>query len=157
MKNEYKVTWEVFKIWLAENRLKKPQIFFTAFWVVFGVCIIGMSVAYGYAPFMAFALLCFYRAFLRNFLFAKRQYKTLAKTYGQEDWLRTITFGEEEILLSEGNITERFRYSDIDAVKEKDNRAWILFKDQKVLRLYKDKFIDSDWDECKELIKRKQV
>lgn len=155
IKNEYRVTWKMFGSWLLENKMKPPKLFFTIMWAVFGLVVIGMAVAFRFAPYSVIALLCFYRAFFRDILVARRQYAAMAKSYGQRDWLRTITFDEDRIILLEGNISVNYKYSDLSEIKEKDNKVWLILKDDKVIRMYKDCFVNSDWEKCRSLIEEK--
>lgn len=124
-------------------------------WVIFGLVVTGMAIALRFVAYLVIALLCFYRAFIRDILVAKRQYAAMEKSYGQKDWLRTITFDEEQILLFEGNISVSYKYSGISGVREKDNRVWLMCGDGKVIRMYKDRFVDADWEKCRALIERK--
>lgn len=156
VKNEYRVTWKTYKMWLLENRRKQPRLAITIMWIVLGVAAMGMGLAFRYALYFVFALFGFYRAFFRDILVANRQYDALAKSYGQKDWLRTITFDEEQIVLTEGNISVNYRYVDIIRIEEKDNRVWLMLKDKKVIRLYKDCFGDSSWEECRALIEERR-
>lgn len=43
----------------------------------------------------------------------------------------------------------RFDYSDIINIWEKGNKIWLDASNKAVLRLYRDAFVESDWDECK--------
>lgn len=156
IKNEYMVTWEVCRTWLSENRWKQPRLAITIMWIVLGVVAIGMGLAFRYALYFVFALFGFYRAFFRDILVARGQYDALAKSYGQKDWLRTIAFDGEQIVVTEGNLTVNHSYADIIDIKEKDNKAWLMLRNKKMIRLYKDCFGDSSWEECRALIEERR-
>ncbi len=155
IRNEYRVTWEIFRSWMWENKRKPPRLVFTIVWVLFGIAVTWLAAAYRFAPYLVMTFFCLYRAFLRDILAAKRQYGAMAKSYGQKDWLRSITFDEEQITLKEGNLSVNYRYSDISGIREAGNRVWLTLKDGKVIRLYKDCFVGSDWEGCRELTARK--
>lgn len=155
IKNEYRVTWDIYKSWLSENRMKSPRLTFIIIWIIFGLVMTGMYVAFREALYLLMLLLCIYRAFFRDILVTMRQYGLMAKTYGQKDWLRTIVFGEKQIISQEGQVSVNYEYSDISEMKEKDNKVWLIFRNKTVIRVYKDCFVDSDWEECRALIERK--
>ena len=155
IKNEYEVTWKVYKSWLFENRMKSPRLTFTIIWIIFGLVSIGMYVVSRFSLYLLMVLFCIYRAFFRDILVTMRQYGFMAKTYGQKDWLRTIVFEEEQIISQEGQVSVNYNYSDISEIKEKDNKVWLIFKNKTVIRMYKDCFVDSDWEECRTFIERK--
>lgn len=152
IKNEYRVTWKLYKSWLWENKRKPPKSGFTVMWVIFGMAVTGMAAVFRFAPYLIIAFLCFYRAFIRDILAAGRQYAAMEKSYGQKDWIRTIAIDEEQILLQEGNISVNYKYSDISGIKEKGNKVWLMLRDGKVIRMYKDCFVDSDWETCRNLL-----
>jgi len=156
IKNEYRVTWKMYKSWLSENRLKSPRLVFAIIWIILGLAGAGMYVAYGSSLYLLMVLFCLYRAFLRDILITKRQYGFMARTYGRKDWLRTIILNEEQIISQEGKISVNYEYSDISELKEKDNKVWLIFKNKTVIRMYKDCFVDSDWEGCRSLIERKR-
>lgn len=155
IRNEYEVTWKLFESWLWENKRKPLRLGFTIMWVLLGLTATGMAVIFRSALFLVMTFLCLYRAFFRDILAAKKQYAAMEKSYGQRDWLRTITFDEDQATVLEGNISVKYQYSDIVGMKEKGNKVWLLLRDEKVIRLYKDCFVDSDWEECRTLIERK--
>lgn len=156
IRNEYRVTWDLFQTWLWENKKKPTRSAFTIMWIVFGLAATVMGVVFRYPFYFIFTVFSLYRALFRDILAAGRQYETMAKTYGQKDWLRTITFDEENITVVEGNISVNYKYPDISEIREKDNKVWLQFKDKMVIRLYKDCFADAGWEEGRSLIERKR-
>lgn len=158
MKNEYRVTRQLCRTWLWENMRKPPMLIVFIMWVFISLLVLwGML----YTPFTSlFAILeifCLYRAFFRTLLLHRKQYNTLARTYG-ENWLRTICFEEDKLAVTEGNVSVsslQFPYSDIASIEEKDNKVWLRLKNKFSVRLYKDKFIDASWEECRAFLAEK--
>lgn len=149
MKNEYEVTWKIYKSWAIESMFRGKRLAFMIFWLVLGTIFLFGAITdrIVYLPF--FALYCFYRAVFRNLLLAKKQYGVLAKNYGMENWKREISFEENEIILAEGNVRLQFSYEDIRNINEKGDKIWITFKNLTALRLYHSAFVHTDWMECK--------
>ena len=150
--NEYQVTWERYRSWAVENMFKGARLVMMAVWCVFALlCLflaaIEMSSLSGLYLFLA--LFGIYRAFFRIFVIAKSEYRRLAQSYGKENWTRRIAFEDDGISLTEENISVRYAYPDIVSVREKGNKIWLDASNKTVLRLYKDAFVDSDWEECK--------
>lgn len=158
IKNEYSVTRQLCRTWLWENMRKPPMLVILIMWILIGLLVLwGMF----YTPFTGlFAILelfCLYRAFFRNLLFSRRQYNTLAQTYG-ENWLRTICFEEDKLVVTEGDVSVsslQLPYSDIVSIKEEGNKVWLILKTKKVIRLYKDKFVSASWEECRSFLEEK--
>lgn len=149
MKNEYEVTWTIYRSWAVESMFRGKRLVFMIGWLVFGIVFLVGAITdrVVFLPFCA--LYCFYRAVLRNVLLAKKQYDTLAKNYGTKNWKREILFEKNEITLIEGNVRLQFNYENIGDIREKGNKIWITFKNQTVLRLYHSAFVHTDWMECK--------
>ena len=97
-----------------------------------------------------------YGVFFRRFVVAVKRYKVLANTYGVPEWTRTIEFAEEEIILTDHTSTSRFQYKNIKKITEKDNFTILFMNDHLVLPLYKDTFVDGNWETCKERIASKR-
>lgn len=153
MKNEYTVTQKLYRTWALENMCKGIRLFFFISWMLLGLLCLWVSLS----PFLSsffrvMALFCFYRAFLRNLLAAKKQYQILAKTYGQENWTRTIVFEEDKITTSEPASAFWSSYSDIVNIREKSDKIWLILNNKTVIRLYKSAFINTTWEECKAAI-----
>ncbi len=159
MKNEYIVNWQLLKKWTNESRFSGIRLFFFISWcvllTVFIVSIVLSIVAnmYNYMYyFVLFAILSFYYAFFQNTIIAKKQYKRLAQIYGKSSWIRTISFEENEIVVKEEKAETRYNYSDILEIVEKDERIYLKLQAKAVLRLYKSKFVDCSWEDCKKRI-----
>ncbi len=159
MKNEYIVDWQLLKKWTNESRFSGIRLFFFVSWcvlvTVFIVFIVLFIVAnmYDYIYyFVLFAILSFYYAFFQNTIIAKKQYKRLVQIYGKSSWVRTISFEENEIVVKEEKAETKYNYSDILEIVEKDERIYLKLQAKAVLRLYKSKFVDCSWDDCKKRI-----
>ena len=151
--NEYQVTWERYRSWIMERALKGARLVMVVIWCVIALVCLAFAVSVTsvfrlYFLFLgAFAI---YRAFFRILVLAKKQYSQLARSYGKENWTRRIIFGDDGITLAdEEKSTIRYAYSDIVKVREKGNMICLDASDKSVLRLYKDAFVESDWEECK--------
>lgn len=158
IKNEYCVTWHLYKSWVMESMLRGQRLAFVIYWCILSLLSLGVgAVVHGLNIFWLFSAFCLYRAFLRNFLLAKKQYNMLAKTYGQENWTRTIMLEDETISVLEGTISIQYAYGDIVDVSDKNDTIWITFVNKTIIRLYKTAFVDSDWAGCKAKIASKRM
>lgn len=157
MKNEYRVTWRLTLTWLWESICKPPKCLFPVIWILIGIwSVAGMLFLESIPLAILFALFCIYRAFFRDLLFSRKQYKALARTYGEENWLRTISFQEDRLVTTEGNVFSlQLPYSDITSIKENGNEVCLMLKNKSALRLYKDKFVGGSWEECRAFIAEK--
>lgn len=135
---------------------KPPKCFFPIVWILIGIWFVQICLVIESIPLaIFFAFFCIYRAFFRDLLFATKQYNALAQTYKEENWLRNISFQEDMLIVTEGTLILQQPYSDIASIKEKDNKIWLVLKDKKVIRLYKDKFVDGSWEECRSFLEGK--
>ena len=161
MKNEFQITRKLCQTWLWEAVRMPPKIYFSIFWVGFALLITAVCFTMQMEFLFVFALFCIYRAFFRDLLFSHRQYSLLAKNYGGEDWTRTVYFEENEIFSTDEGVkattSYRIPYSDIVRIKEKDNKVWLVLRDKKVIRLYKDKFSGTSWEECRQFLEAKMA
>lgn len=156
IKNEYQITWPLFRSWARENACKGRQLLFSIIWAVFAVAVLMINIYSGgvflYHFLFIFALYC---AFLNWIPAAKKQYNALAKLYGSENWTRTITFEDSRIVVQEGETTVKYRYKEILMFREKGNKIWLYASNNSVIRMYRDCFVDSTWEECKDFLREK--
>jgi len=152
MKNEYTVTWKLYRSWCIENMLTGIKLCFTIFWALWGFLCLWLSFSQRSHIFLLVALYSLYWAFLRFPLIAKKQYRTLADVYGQTDWTRTILFEDDKITESEMTTTTQTSYSDITDIREKGDNIWLILNTKMVIRLYKSAFVGTDWETCKAFI-----
>ena len=140
---------------------KGMQLYINIGWAAFGILAVVLLIfaansTLDYVLFGVMLVLGVYNAFLRIFLVSAMQYRRMAQTYGTENWTRTILFGEEKITLSEGTMSADFEYGDILRIREKGNNIWLTMKNRTVIRLYKDAFADSSWEDCRAFIDEKR-
>lgn len=159
MKNEYVVTWQLYRTWLWENMRKPLKCVFSVIWVAFAIWSISMYLALRISALLIFVVFGLYRAFFRDLLLARKQYNRLVQSYGGANWTRTISFEEDRIVSTDeqgrANTNYQTYYSEIAQIKEKGNKVWLILKDKMVIRLYKDKFSSASWEECRTFITEK--
>lgn len=161
MKNEYVVTKKLLRSWVTENMYKGMQLGFNIGWAAFALACLAMLIfaakgAFDYFIYGALFVICAYNAYFRIFPVAAAQYRRMSKTYGTDNWTRTIEFGDERITLSEGTISAEYEYSDIVKIGEKDNIIRLTARNRTVLRLYRDAFVGGTWEDCRELINQRR-
>lgn len=150
--NEYQVTWKLYQSWAAENMTKGVRFVMMVIWCVLALLSLALAIVAesGFKSlFFVLAVFAFYRAFFRIFVIAKSQYRRLAQSYGKDNWTRRISFEDDGITLSEEKASFHYDYSDIINIREKGNEICLDASDKTVLRLYKDAFVESSWEECK--------
>ncbi len=161
MKNEYKITKKLVLSWAKEYHLQgKAMITLFILYCITGFCGLSLLVLLSIAGgdwiqwFLAvwLLLLSAYKLFFSRFASWSSRYKTMAKTYGVTEWIRTTEFKDDEIILTEHNSYITFRYENIKRVKEKGNVVFIYLHDNMMLRLYKDAFTEGSWKACKQKI-----
>jgi len=165
MKNEYKITKDLIKSWAKEYHLYgAANILLFVFWCIAGVIgIWGMilsiaihaqwTIIYLYALILVIAV---YKLFIRRFVVWSRRYKVYSTTYGVAEWMRTTEFLDGEIVLTDHTSVSKFKYSNIQKIKDKNNVVIIIMNDNMALRLYKDAFVEGSWEECKGIIMKKK-
>ena len=139
MKNEYCITWNLYKSWVTANMFKGKSLFFRIFWclllvlmIVFGIISLNIGDVKAISIyFFLLSLLCLYNAFLRHIILAKKTYRKLSETYGKENWTRTILFENDNILLTDNNVSIKYKYSDIVDIKENGNEVNRIYKNKK--------------------------
>ena len=167
MKNEYKITKELLRSWAKEYHIHGvANIFLFILWCVVGIIgIFGLIfsialhtdwiVVYLYALMLVIAV---FKLFIQRFIIWSKRYKVYSITYGVTEWMRTTEFLDDEIVLTDHTSVSKFKYSNIQKIKEKNNVVMIFMNNNMALRLYKDAFIEGSWEECKKMLleKRKQ-
>lgn len=157
MKNEYCVTWKLYRTWAIESMFRGAMLALEICWCILGLISLGFLWISNFGVFfLVIAVFCFYRAFFRTLLLAKKQYRVLAKTYGKENWTRTIVFEDGQIAVSEGTFSMVIPYKDITDIQEKQDRIRLVLKNKTVVRLYQDAFVAGDWTACKAKITAEQ-
>lgn len=165
MKNEYKITKDLMKSWAKEYHIHgAANIFLFVLWCVLGI--IGLSglivsvfmkldwlIIYLYALLLILAV---FKLFIQRFIFWSKRYKLLSTTYGVTGWICTTEFLDDEIILTDHTTVGRFKYSNIQGIKENNNVVLVFMNNNMALRLYKDAFVEGSWEECKKLILEKK-
>lgn len=155
IKNEYNVTWEIFRSWAKESAFKGRQLLFSIIWVVFAIGIqIANVFAGGSALYSFLFVFALYFALLNWLSVARKQYKELCGKYG-ENWKRSIHFDESRIVVWEGPTHIKYRYKKVFMFREKQGKIWLYTTDGSKIRMYTDTFTEGDWEQCKELLREK--
>ena len=169
MKNEYKVTLELFFSWALEGKFKGRRLKFFIMWCSFGVFYLAIALGlralikhlgYDYTIifvlFIALSAFSFYCAFLRDIIRAQGEYERSKKRY-KPLWIRSVEFTEENIVLTDGEVTLTYGYLDVDSVTDTKKAAVLSLCDGTLIRLYKDKFVSSDAATCTAYIEKKKA
>ena len=148
------VTPELYKSWCLESMFRGRRLAFSIFWIVMLIFCSVCAILSKHILFVIYALFCAYQVIFRIFLVAKINYKNLVKTYGHENWTRTVEFLDDKICLSEGNIVMDLSYSNISKIIEKENVITIFFNNKTLVRVYKNAVVEGSWEQCKELLEK---
>ena len=165
MKNEYKITKELLRSWAKEYHIHgAANIFLFILWCVVGI--IGISgLIFSIALHTDWIVVCLYalmlviavfKLFIQRFIIWSKRYKMYSITYGVTEWMRTTEFLDDEIVLTDHTSGSKFKYSNIQKIKEKNNVVMIFMNNNMALRLYKDAFIEGSWEECKKMLLEKR-
>ena len=164
MKNEYKITKDLIKSWAKEYQIHgAADIFFFILWCVAGIIgLLGLLfsiklhtdwlVVYLYTLMLIIAV---FKLFIQRFIIWSKRYKLYASTYGVAEWMRTIEFLDDEIVVTDHTSISKFKYSNVKKIKEKKNVIMIFMNHNLALRLYQDAFVEGSWEECKKIILEK--
>ena len=169
MKNEYKVTLDMFYSWALEGKFKGRRLRFFIMWCAFGVFYLGIAflvraiiapLGYSYAVlfglFLFLSVFSFYCAFLRDVVRAMGEYERSKKRY-KPLWIRSVELTEEKIVLTDGEVTLTYGYLDVDTIINAKKAAVLSLTDGTLIRLYHDKFISSDTAECIAFIEKRKA
>lgn len=163
MKNEYKVTKELIMSWAKEYHLhgiaNKVAFALCCGIIVFSVILLVLSSRLsdwlcGYIGVLGLVFAVF-RLFVARFIIWSNRYKLFSKTYGVTEWMRTIEFTDEDIVMTDHNSVSHFKYENIESIKEKGNVVMLYCNHNISIRLYKDAFIAGTWEECQEMVLQK--
>jgi hypothetical protein len=164
MKNKYKITKDLIKSWAKEYHIHGAvNIFLFILWCVVGVMgLLGLTfsiamsldwkIIYLYALMLIIAI---FKLFIQRFIVWSKRYKLYSTTYGVTEWMRTTEFSDDEIVLTDHTSVTKFKYSNIQRIKEKGNVVMIFMNNNMALRLYKDAFVEGSWEECKRILHEK--
>ena len=164
MKNEYKINKAVINSWAKEYLLLgAANIVLFIFWCVVGVFgLIGviMSIACKvgviYVCLYSFSIgLSVFKLVISRFVIWSKRYKFYVKTYGVNEWTRTVEFLDDEIVLCEHTTVNKALYSNVTKILEKGDRITIVMSNNTVIRIYKSTFVEGSWQECYEMLIQK--
>lgn len=154
-KNEYPVTWKLYKEWITDSKFRGRRLVFTIIWCLFTIASIVASFFDSFWPFYLILILFgIYRAFFHDYVIGKSTYKRLAEVRGCEDWVRTITISDEEIEIIDGNSNTKYQTANIVNITEKGDMVRLDISATAAIRLYKSAFIEGDWENCRLIFDR---
>ncbi len=96
-----------------------------------------------------FLLLGIYKLFFERYVTLLRRYRLFCRMYGASEWLRTVSFLMEDVVIEEGQRTERYPYSAIKCYREKGDAIHLCFSHRAGLLIYRDAFAEGSWEECR--------
>ncbi len=164
MKNEYIVTKNLIKSWAKEYHIHgAANIFLFILWCVVGIvgvsgmifCIVlhtDWMVVFLYVLMLVIAV---FKLFIQRFIVWSKRYKMYSTTYGVTEWMRTTEFLDSEIVLTDHTSVSKFKYCNIQRIKEKGNVVMIFMNNNMAVRLYKEAFVEGSWEECKKMLLEK--
>ena len=129
------------------------QLAFRLLWSVLAVGFLVLTMIAGEWIYGLMMVYCIYQAFVSKLVQGKVQFKKQTDYYKKDSWMRRIILNEENIGLSEGRMLLTYEYKDLKKICDKGNKIWLYFQDGMVLRMYKDAFVEGDWEECRKLLK----
>ena len=164
MKNEYNVNKEEIISWSKGYRIR------SAFGITL-ICLYVILFSTGVALFTLLALgggdplqwgvaviataLPIYKLFFAQYVFACSKYRVLSNTYGVAEWIRTVELTDEDIAVLDHTSVMRLKYCNLKKIIDGDRIVILLFANNITVRLYKDKFIEGTWQECKAMLESK--
>lgn len=151
---EYVVDRKKYISWGKDNAVSAVRLAFTVFWCIFAAIEFAVAIFCDLYILLLFCVLFLYRGLLRWRVLATRQYSLLAKTYGTENWVRSVSFGENNIVTAEGNLSLNTSCSELAGIEEKGNYIRLRLKNRTAIRLYSDCFVKGTWEECRAYLLR---
>ena len=165
MKNEYKITKEEMMSWAKEyHLLGAANIIVFVLWCLIGIVALGtlllLCIRGGHWFQWLYAIillaLAVYKLFFARFVIWSNRYKIMAKTYGVSEWVRSVEFTDEEIVMNDHTSTTKLKYENIKKVKEYDKTVTVIFNNNMAFRLHKDAFTEGSWEECQRKLQEKR-
>lgn len=162
IENNYQVTKELFKKWAKENKKYK---YFKIFWLVVTILcsasfiegIINNHVedtVYGILP-AVYGL--FMIIFGNNYFFVERNYKALERFYQKNNWERRINFFNDYFETIDADVNHlKFQYEDIINIEKNDECIKVKLNNG-YIRIYKNSFVKSNFEECEQFLNEKIV
>ena len=165
--NEYAVTKERYMSWFKMEQKQGIQLKITIMWsVILFILIIAALIVVIHpstgdpTPWLSlegvFILFAVYHLFIRRRMMASRMYDMLAKRFGK-DWVRTIDFQKDKLVIVEGAFEVKYPYSEISSVRSKGDLI-IIETDKKLkIHAYKDCFTEGDYPKFRRFIESRVV
>lgn len=159
IENKYQVTKQLFKEWAKENKKYK---YFKIFWWIVTIlssissidAIINNHIEDAYGIFFA-AYGLFMIIFGNNYFFVERYYKSLARFYKKENWERRIIFFKDYFETIDEEVNQvKIQYNDIINI-EKYNECIKIKLNNGYIRIYKNAFEKSNFEECEQFLNEK--
>ena len=164
MKNEYNVNKQEIISWSKGFRTRSSM-------GIMVICLYVITLLVSVALFVLLALfggdmlmwavaivataLAVYKLFFSQYVFALSKYRILSTTYGVLEWMRSIEFNDEDITVTEHTSVTKLRYDNLKKIIDGDGIVFLIFNNNLSLCLYKDKFTEGNWQECKEMLEAK--
>ena len=124
-------------------------------WIILLVLSVLITLVMRVYWFIIVAAIAVFRAFFTRKVLIGRQYDLMAKERGGPDWLRRFDFYETEFSVTEGKFVDRYSYSALEEILERENDVILRMEDGKLIRLLADGFIRGTWTECRALLSAK--
>ena len=150
--NEYDVTKKMFLQWARQSRQRPARIVMTTLWALLFFLTFSLFIISTANIFLILALFCVYRAFFQEYVIALRLYKKNLSTYGENAWHRKISISGEDIVINSGNITVTYKTSDIVKIVQRENLIRLFMNDKSSIRLYKDSFVEGNWEDYENIL-----
>ena len=159
IENKYQVTKQLFKEWAKENN--KYKYFKILWWIVTILSSVSsleaiinnhIEDAYGILI-VAYGL--FMIIFGNNYFFIERYYKNLTRFYKKDNWERKIKFFNDYFETIDAEVNQvKFQYNDIINI-EKNNERIKIRLNSGYIRIYKNAFEKSNFEECEQFLNKK--
>ncbi len=88
MKNEYFVTWKLYRSWMFEGNVKKVRLrlYLMIFWCILLAASLIMGMLSHEILFFIDAVFAAYMAFFRNLVLVYQQFKTMEGSFKKKEW-----------------------------------------------------------------------
>lgn len=141
----------------------KKFVYFRIFWIIIAIYCITMAIfcmiSNNTQDGIYFILLAIYVGGVNiavKYFRIDRRYKILEKFYKKTNWERRIIFYDDYFETINADINQlRLQYSDIVDI-EKNDKCLKVKINNGYIRVYKDAFIKSNFEECEEFLKNKK-
>lgn len=161
IENKYQVTKQLFKEWTKEN--KKYKYFKIFWWIVTVLASVSSieAIINNHIEDAGGILLAVYGLFMiiygNNYFFVERNYKALERFYKKSNWERRINFFNDYFETIDADVNHlKFQYEDIVNIERNDECIKVMLNNG-YIRIYKNSFVKSNFEECKQFLNEKIV